>query len=121
MGEAADWTESTPEISTVLTGFHTKESLQRFLVLFKERFLSKAVEVVTISFPEAFESLLQNDDESLKSYYQRVIQITSRYGVRDRLPGSLPLSTLESSALDLVYGTFLRGLADRELRYEAIQ
>ena len=89
-------------------------------MLFKERFPSKAVEVV-VSFPEALETLRQNDDESLKSYYQRVIQITSRYGVRDRLPGSLPLSILESSTLDLVYGVFLRGLKDRELRYEAIR
>ena len=120
MGEAADWAESSPEISTILTGSHTKESLQRFLTLFKERFPSKAVEVV-VSFPEALETLRQNADESLSSYYQRTVQITSRYGIRDRLPGSLPLSTLESSALDIIYGAFLKGLVDRELRYKAIR
>ena len=120
ISEAADWAESSPEISAILTGSPTKESLQRFLGLFKERFPSKAVEVY-VSFPEALEALRQNVDESLSSYYQRVVQIISRYGVRDRLPGSLPLSTLESSALDIVYGAFLKGLVDRELRCEAIR
>ena len=120
MGEAADWAESSPEISAILTGSHTKESLQRFLTLFKERFPSKAVEVV-VSFPEALEALRQNADESLSSYYQRTIQITSRYGIRDRLSGGPPLSTLEASALDVVYGAFLKGLVDRELRSEAIR
>ena len=89
-------------------------------MLFKERFPSKVVEVV-VPFPEALEALRQNADESLSSYYQRTVQIISRYGIHDRLPRSLPLSTLESSALDIVYGAFLKGLIDRELRYKAIR
>lgn len=118
MGEAADWTESSPEISTILAGSHIKKSLQRFLMLFKERFPSKAFEAVIISFPEVLETIRQTD-ESLSSYYQRTIQITSRYGVRDRLSGGPPLSILESSALNIIYDAFLRGLTDRELRCEA--
>ena len=121
MGEAADWAESSPEISAILAGSHTKESLQRFLTLFKERFPSKTAEIVKVSFPEALDALCQNTDETLSSYYHRTMQIASRYGVRDRVPGSLPLSILESSALDLVYDAFLKGLMDRELRYEAIR
>ena len=121
IGEAADWAESSPEISAILAGSHTKESLQRFLLLFKERFPSKAAELVTVSFPEAFDALRQNTDETLSSYYHRTMQLASRYGVRDRVPGCLPLSILESSTLDLVYGAFLKGLTDRKLRYEAIR
>ena len=121
IGKAADWAESSPEINTILAGSHTKESLQRFLLLFKERFPSKAAKIVTVSFPEALDALCQNTDETLSSYYYRTMQIASRYGVRDRVPGCLPLSILKSSTLDLVYGAFLRGLADRELRFEAIR
>ena len=49
------------------------------------------------------------------------MQITSRYGVRDRVLGSLPLSIAKSSLLDLVYGVNLRSLSDLELRQEAIR
>lgn len=91
-----------------------------YTVHFKERFPSKAVEAVIVSFPKALETLRQID-ESLSSYYQRTIQITSRYGVRDRLPGGPPLSILESSTLNMIYDAFLRGLANRELRYEAVE
>ena len=73
MGEAADWVESSLEISVILAGSYTKESLQRFLLLFKERFPSKAAEVITISFPEVLEALRQEADESLHSYYHRTI------------------------------------------------
>ena len=50
MGEAADWAEASSEISTILIGSHTQKSLQRFLILFKERFPSKAVEAVNLIF-----------------------------------------------------------------------
>ena len=49
------------------------------------------------------------------------MQIKSRYGVCDCVPGGLPLSILESSTLNLVYGAFLKGLTDRKLRCEAIR
>lgn len=120
MGEAADWAESSPEISALLVTY-TSESLDRFLSFFKERFPTKFVEIVATTFPEEVEGLRQNADESLTSYYQRTIQITHRFGARDRLPGGPPLSTLESSMLDLIYGAFLKGLLDSELRREAIR
>ena len=121
--EAFDWAESSSEISAIHAGSHTKESLQRspFLLPSKERFPSRTPEIVTVSFPEALDALRQNIDETLNSYYYRTMQIISRYGVRDRVPGCLPLSILESSTLDLVYEAFLRGLVDRELRCEAIR
>ena len=120
-GDAADWAESSPEISTILAGPHTSESLARFFSLFKERFPTKSVETVSTTFPEEIEALRQNVGESLTSYYQRTIQISYRFGARDRLPGGPPLSTLESSMLDLIYSAFLKGLLDLELRREAIR
>ena len=132
-GEAADWAESSPEIRNILAGSpdkdnkesrYTEKSRQRFLLLFKERFPTKADGAPTVSFPEALEALHQNADESLSSYYHRTMQITSRYGVRDHVSGATggtALTTLESSTLDLVYRAVLRGLTDRELRCEAVR
>lgn len=121
VGDAADWAESSPEISTLFAGSHTSESLDRFLSLFKERFPTKSIETIPTTFSEELEGLHQNAEESLTSYYQRTIQITYRFGARDRLPGGPPLSILESSILDLIYSAFLKGLQDLELRREAIR
>lgn len=95
--------------------------MNRFLSFFKERFPTKFVETVATTFPEEVKDLRQNADESLTSYYQRTIQITHRFEARDRLLGGPPLSTLESSMLNLIYGAFLKGLQDSELRREAIR
>ncbi len=121
VGDAANWADSSHEITTILAGSHTSQSLNRFLSLFKEHFPTQVAEVVSTCFPEEVNDLRQGADESLTSYYQRTTQIVSRFGARDRLPEGPPLSILESSMLDMIRSAFLKGLSDPELRYEAIR
>ena len=78
-------------------------------------------QVITISFPKTLEILRQYIDEPLSFYYHRTIQVTSHYGVRNRIPEDLPLSILKTSILDLIYGAFLGGLTNGDLRYKAIR
>ena len=120
MKEAADWAETSLDIIPLLAAPYTQESLDRFLLLFKEKYPTKSVETITTSFPEEVDSLHQNPDETLLSYYQRAVQITRRFGCRDRLSEGLPLSMIESSMLDLIYSAFLKGLMDPGLRREVI-
>lgn len=119
--KAVDWAETIPKIIVIFAGTPSSEALEEFLSALKERFSIKAVDTVIITFPEKFEALYQRTDESLISYYQRTVQITYRFGTRDRLFGALPLLTLESSTLDLIYSAFFKKLMDLELRREAIR
>ena len=57
VGKAADWAESSPEISIIFASYYTSELLTRFLLLFKKRFFIKSLEIVTTNFLEELDNL----------------------------------------------------------------
>lgn len=63
-----------------------------------ERFPSKAVEVVPVSFDTELADLRRQPEEALSSYYKRTTSLMQRVGARDRSQGEQP-SLLESAML----------------------
>lgn len=60
--------------------------------------------------------LKQETDETMSAYYKRVRTFMHRVGARDGyINGESPLSLLDSTILDLIVHTFVRGLSDAEV------
>ena len=122
--DAADWAESHPDAARLLTEPNpTQATVDDFKTLFCERFPIKAVEITPVPFDVELADLRQKPEESLASYYKRTTGLMQRVGLKDRqvaTPNLLPtLSPVESAMLDTVMRTFIRGLANPEIRMEA--
>lgn len=121
--DAAEWADSYPDAIRLLEDPNpTQETVDSFKALLCDRFPSRIVEVVPVPFDVELSELKQKEDESLASFYKRVLSLMQRVGARDRpIAGSTALTILESSMLDMILRAFIRGINDLEVRKETIR
>ena len=120
-GEAAEWVESNPEaVRLMATQSPTQATVSQFVSLLQERFPSKAVESSPVSFDLEVSELRQKQDESLKSYYSRTLNLMQKYGAKDRSI-AVVLSLAESSLLDTFLRVWIKGLSDPSIKRKAAE
>ena len=120
--EAADWAESHPEAIRLLNEpSPTQDTVTAFKALFCDRFPSRAVEAAPIPFNVELAEIAQRSEESLSSYYKRVIGLMQRVGAKDRpvTPSAAVLSPLEAAMLDIILRAFIKGISDHTIQKEA--
>ena len=121
LGEAAEWVESNPEaVRLMATQSPTQATVSQFVSLLQERFPSKAVESSPVSFDLEVSELRQKQDESLKSYYSRTLNLMQKYGAKDRSI-AVVLSLAESFLLDTFLRVWIKGLSDPSIKRKAAE
>lgn len=117
--DAAEWAETNPDAARLLSEDEpTTESVLSFRNLFLERFPAKSVEPAAASFHTELGEFRQRPDETISTYYKRLLVLMTRGGARDR-PAVGSLSVLESSTLGIILKSFALGLYDEDVRREA--
>ena len=121
---ASNWSESNPKAIRLLAEpemIPTQQIIQQFRAVFCERFPSKAVKATYIPSDIEITELRQRPEETLSTYYKRVLNLMQRVRAKDR-PASTPntaFTLLESSMLDIILRASIRGLNNHEIRKEA--
>ena len=106
---ASNWSESNPKAIRLLAEPEmtpTQQIIQQFRAVFCERFPSKAVKATSIPSDIEITELRQRPEETLSTYYKRVLNLMQRVRAKDR-PASTPntaFTLLESSMLDIIRG-----------------
>ena len=119
-GEAATWAETFEEVSSLLSMVDPHlETVTRFKNLFQARFPAKSYDSTPTSFDDELHDLTQMKDESIGSYYQRVLAMMHKVGGRDRNSDGPLLTILESTMLEMVIRAFVKGLRDDDVQQEA--
>ena len=124
--EAAEWTESNPDVITILTNPASDQAaVDRFKALLQDRFPAKSGELVTSTFESELEELHQRAEETLAAYYKRVVTLMGRVNARDRPTSAAidatPLTLMESAVLEMVMKAFVRGLHDEDIQLRATE
>jgi len=120
--DAADWLETNPDASRLIeVDPPTSDTVDQIVSLIKERFPSKAVEEVPISFDAELIELRQKPEDTLNTYYSRALNLMQKYGARDRSATLKVLSLAESSLLDTVLRQWVKGLYDSKIKQKAAE
>ena len=120
--DAADWLETNPDASRLIeVDPPTSDTVDQIVSLIKERFPSKAVEEVPISFDAELIKLRQKPEDTLNTYYSRALNLIQKYGARDRSATLKVLSLAESSLLDTVLRQWVKGLYDSKIKQKAAE
>lgn len=118
---AADWLETNADASRLMESVSpSQDTIEHFVSLIKERFPSKAVEELLLSFHAELLELRQRVDETLTSYYSRAINFIRKYAAKDRSAGKT-LSLAESSLLDTFLRQWVEGLTNSEVKRKAAE
>ncbi|KAL8795801.1 MAG: hypothetical protein Q9182_007484 [Xanthomendoza sp. 2 TL-2023] len=118
-GNAADWAENHPEASRVFNLISPEKSdVTNIRNQLQERFPAKSTDTVAVPFNVELSDLHQKTDDSIQSYYNGTLNLMQRIGAKDHpIDGSY--SPLEATVLDNVVRTFVKGLADTDVRRDA--
>lgn len=119
--EAANWAEGTPDVSALLSNPSPgPEDVAEFKTLFISQYPARQLDTPLLTVDSEIQDLKQGERESLVAYYQRTAALLRRSGTKDRVPG-VKLSLLESNMLDQIMRSFVRGLADEELKKDGMK
>ncbi|OBR02927.1 hypothetical protein CH63R_09248 [Colletotrichum higginsianum IMI 349063] len=120
-GDAATYLDSVPHLTTIMDkamdGIATLADLAIVEASLKERFPSKIIDQDAAGGD--INSLSQEKDEALLAYYNRALSTLHRVGCKDAGVG-ITLSMPEKTVLTGLVRQFVRGLADSNLRRQAL-
>lgn len=109
MGEAAEWAEENPLVQTRINKADpTLEDVEVLKTLLQDRFPQRLTEIPTFNINAELESLKQQSDENLLTYYKRAKSISDT-----------PLTPLEAAFLDTVMRSFVKGIHDMDIKKAA--
>ncbi|MCJ1343984.1 hypothetical protein MMC31_002184 [Peltigera leucophlebia] len=120
VGEAAEWAEENPLVQTRINKADpTLEDVEALKTLLQDRFPQRLTEITTFNINAELESLKQQSDENLLTYYKRAKSMMERVGARDRAESGTPLTPLEAAPLDTVMRSFVKGIHDMGIKKAA--
>lgn len=118
--DIANWVKSYFDIIRMLVDPDSTQAIvDNFKALFYERFLSKIIKIISISFDIELSDLYQKPDELLSIYYDKMISLMRRIDVKDRFTFIFSFTSftlLKSAILDIILRSFIRGLNDSKIR-----
>ena len=101
----------------------TQFTIVSFKSLLCERFFSKIVEIIFVSFDVELVELRQRDDEFLTDYYKRIIDLMQRINAKNKFvfAAAIILILLEFAMLNIILRAFIRDLLNFEIRKKIIK
>ena len=124
--DAVTWAEITLDVSELLKNSAlTSVTVTVFRSLFIQKYSVCVLKTSAVSFDSEIADLWQFDEESLLIYYKRTASLLFRVEERNRphqvVAASLKLlSLLEAAMLNTVMQTFIKGLQDSDVHWDAL-
>ena len=122
--DVANWSESHSDAIRLLNdSVFIQFTVISFKSLLCERFFSKIVEIISVSFDVKLTELRQRDDEFLADYYKRIISLMQRIDAKNKFvfAATIILILLESVMLNIILRAFIKNLFDSKIRKKVIK
>lgn len=122
-----DWAENDSDIHRLLIEIETSFifiTIEKFRVFLCEKFPSRIIESIFISFDIEISDLHQKFEEFLISYYKRIYNLMQRINIKNRfiiIQITISLFTLEAIMFNIIFRAFLKGFNNHDIRKKIIR